>query len=152
MDMNRDVAGSSRKRKRSHPSVSSDLEPASFAADTEMGDNGCDRRKAPVSPGLNAELDDSVSQFSPGTPDTSAIKRIPREKLSKDYERRSRHKTREDRYEVKEVKETKKQKRKKDVGAPKKERKRKGKKSGAAVMHDFTAQNVAHDRLTVRLL
>ena len=68
---------------------------------------------------------------------------------------RSRHRTRKDRYELKEVKEAKKRKKKKkkNEDPSKKERKRKRKeKSGAALMHDFRAKNVAHDSLTVGLV
>lgn len=143
MDMDKNVARSNRKRKRRHSSVSSYLEPATFAGHTEVGDDGCHHMKAPVSQGLNAEL----------SPDTSVIKSIPQAKPNKAYERKPRHKTRENRYELKQVKEAKTRKKKKHEGAPKKERKRKRmEKSGASLLHNFTAQNVAHDRLTVRLL
>ena len=70
---------------------------------------------------------------------------------TKSYERRPRHKTREDRYDLKEHKDTKKKERssKKD-GAERKPKSRKRKdKSGAALMHDFAPQNVSNDRLTV---
>lgn len=142
MDMDKDQTSYDRKRKRRHSSMSSYLEPATFVIHTDVGDQGCDQNNAPVSQELNAEL-------SP----TSAIKSIPQEKLNRDYGRRPRHKTREDRYELKQVKEAGKRKREKDEGAPKKNRKRRRiEKSGASLMHDFTAQNVTHDRLTVRLL
>lgn len=151
MDMNRNLVRSSRKRKRKHSSVSSCLVPATFVVHTEVGDNGCDKNKAPVSQGFNAELDDNASQSSPSSPHTSAIKPISPQKLNKDYERRPRNRTRENRYELKQGEEAKKRKKKKDEGAPKKERKRRRReKSGAALMHGFTAPNVAHDRLTVR--
>lgn len=151
MDMNKDPVRSSRKRKRKHSSVSSYLEPATFVVRTEVGDIGCDKNKAPVSQGFNAKLDENTSQSSPSSPHTSPIKPIPPKKLNKDYERRPRNRTRENRYEMKQKEEVKKRKKKKDECAPKKERKRKRKeKSGAALMHGFTAQNVAHDRLTVR--
>lgn len=141
MDMDKNVARSNRKRKRRHSSVSSYLEPATFAGHTEVGDDGCHHMKAPVSQGLNAEL----------SPDTSVIKSIPQAKPNKAYERKPRHKTRENRYELKQVKEAKTRKKKKHEGAPKKERKRKRmEKSGASLLHNFTAQNVAHDRLTLR--
>lgn len=153
IDVNNDLARADRKRKRGHSSVSSYLEPATFTAYKHAGESFCDQKKAPVSQRLHAELDDSASQPSSASPDTSALNSISREKPNKDYERRSRHRTRENRYELKEVKEAKKRKKKKNEDAPKKERKRKRKeKSGAALMHDFTAQNVAHNRLTVRLL
>ena len=152
IDINNDLARAGRKRKR-QSSVSSYLEPATFTVSTHVDENTCDPKKAPVSQRLHAGLDDSASQPSRGSPHTSAINDISREKPNKDYERRSRHRTRKNRYELKEVKETRKQKKTKNEDTSKKERKRKRKeKSGAALMHDFTAQNVAHDRLTVRLL
>lgn len=153
MEMNKDPARPSRKRKRKHSSASSYLEPATFLVHKGVADNGGDQTKASVSQGHHGEQNDSASQSSSDFPDTPVIRSIPQEQPNKYYQRRSRHKTREDRYELKQVKETKKRKKKKERGAPKNERKRKRKeKSGAALMHDFTAQNVVHDRLTVRLL
>lgn len=71
---------------------------------------------------------------------------------SKGYERRSRHKTREDRYHLKQngKRPAKKQKKTATAGTDRK-RKRK-EKSGNTLMHDFTASNVAQDRLTVSKL
>ena len=72
------------------------------------------------------------------------------EKLS--YERRPRHKTRQDRYELKgnnKDSEKMKQATKKDRGEKKQKKHKRKEKSGTALMHDFAAQNVAHDRLTV---
>ena len=62
------------------------------------------------------------------------------------YERRPRHKTRVDRYELKHEKQRKK---------PEKEKKRRARrqprnaKTGATLLHDFSADNVASERLTV---
>lgn len=70
----------------------------------------------------------------------------------KSYERRPRHKTRENRYEVKQDGKRPAKKPKK-TGTAGKERKRiRSKKSGNTLMHDFTASNVAQDRLTVSKL
>ncbi|MCJ1429799.1 hypothetical protein MMC29_007714 [Sticta canariensis] len=150
IDINNDLARAGRKRKRRHSSVSSYLEPATFTVRTHAGESFGDRKKAPVSLKLHAELDDSASQPSLGSPRTSAITSIRREKPNRDYERRSRHRTRKDRYEPKEVKEAKKRKKKKNEDPPKEKKRKRKEKSGAALMHDFTAQNVAHDRLTLR--
>ena len=67
----------------------------------------------------------------------------------KSYERRPRHKTREDRYEMKQ---TRKSKRESNAvrSFTQRSKRRKGKeKSGAAHIHNFKAPNVSHDRLTV---
>lgn len=66
------------------------------------------------------------------------------------YERQPRHKTREDRYELKDG--TREKKRVANKGSQEKKQKKhkRREKSGGALMHSFTAQNVAHDRLTVR--
>ncbi|MCJ1468972.1 hypothetical protein MMC07_007603 [Pseudocyphellaria aurata] len=152
MDMNQDPARSSRKRKRKISSISSYLEPATFVVHPEVGDDDGDHTKAPGLHVLDADLDGSASRSFDDSPHSLAIKSISREKVNKVYERRPRHKTRESRYEVNQVKEAKKRK-KKDENMPKKDRKRKRKckeKSGATLMHNFTAQNVAHNRLTLR--
>lgn len=79
-------------------------------------------------------------------------------KAAASFERRPRHKTREDRYVLKDdndisKKRTSKSKAKEHVGGEKKDiRHRRKEKSGAALMHDFTAHNVSHDRLTVSLV
>lgn len=151
MDLNQDPSRSSRKRKRKHSSISSYLEPATFVVHPEVRDDGCGQTKAPGLHGLDADLGVSALRSSPDSADSLAIKSISKEKLNKFYERRPRHKTRESRYEVNQVKEAQKRK-KKDENMPKKDRKRKRRckeKSGATLMHNFTAQNIAHDRLTV---
>ncbi|MCJ1378168.1 hypothetical protein MMC17_001264 [Xylographa soralifera] len=69
-------------------------------------------------------------------------------KPSKTYERRSRYKTKEDRYELKDatahIQAPKVKKRKKTTRPSRKE------KTGSAVLHNFAADNVALDRLTLR--
>ena len=72
------------------------------------------------------------------------------EKPAGSYERRPRHKTREDRYELKDGTRDKKKVAKKDSQEKKQKKHKRREKSGAALMHSFTAQNVSHDRLTVR--
>ena len=64
------------------------------------------------------------------------------------YERRARHKTRHDKYESKPEKGQRKETAAKDR-RPSRRQKGSMKKSGAALMHDFDAPNVARDRLTV---
>ena len=69
---------------------------------------------------------------------------------AKPYERKSRHKTREDRYTLKEASKVPKQNPNETESPVRKKGKRKRKeKSGSALMHDFTARNVAFSRLTV---
>ncbi|KAL8830476.1 MAG: hypothetical protein Q9191_001407 [Dirinaria sp. TL-2023a] len=64
------------------------------------------------------------------------------------YQKRLRHRTREDKYSLKENGRAKKQV---EDGSGKKSRKRKRReKLGKTVMHDFTASNVTQDRLTMR--
>ncbi len=140
-----DVQGRPRKRRRSRASTSSYLEPA---APADLSDNDHDHpihativRTASSGPVLG----DRVKKTSPTMSQGS-------EKLLKAYERRPRHKTRQDRYELKDNNrdsEKKKQAAKKDRGEKKQKKHKRKEKSGAALMHDFAAQNVAHDRLTV---
>ncbi|MCJ1283674.1 hypothetical protein MMC26_003005 [Xylographa opegraphella] len=69
-------------------------------------------------------------------------------KPSKSYERRARHKTKEDRYELKHgvtnVQAPKERKTMKSTRPSRKE------KTGAALLHNFAADNVSSDRLTLR--
>ena len=73
------------------------------------------------------------------------------EKRTVAYERRKRHKTRDDHYDLKEDGGTgRKRKLAENKASERKQKSRKRKeKSGAAILHDFTAQNVSQDRLTV---
>ena len=67
------------------------------------------------------------------------------------YKKRSRHKTRQDRYEVKNAKKSTEESAIKD-GSSRKVRKRTRKdKSGAALIHEYRAPNLLHDRLTVSI-
>lgn len=149
-----DVQGRPRKRRRIRSSPSSYLEPA---AANDLSDNDHDRlvrtttlRSVNERPVLGHRGKDISSTASQG----SEMLLPSPEKLLKSYERRPRHKTRQDRYELKDsnkdsVKTLKTAK--KDLGEnkQKKQKHKRKEKSGAALMHDFAAQNVAHDRLTV---
>lgn len=147
-----DVEGRPRKRKRIRSSTSSYLEPA---AANELSDKGHDRpnysailRTANERPALG---DRGKNTSSTASQDSETSLPSP-EKLLESFERRPRHKTRHDRYELKDsnrdsVKMLKTAK--KDRGQKTQKKHKRKEKSGAALMHDFAAQNVAHDRLTV---
>ena len=72
------------------------------------------------------------------------------------YEKRDRHKTREDRYELKKKKKKHKSDKPDGERKPKKKREKKGdkkrasKKAGEDLMNNFSSKSVAQDRLTVR--
>lgn len=146
------VQGRPRKRRRSRSSTSSYLEPA---AANDLSDNDHDHPSpatklctARTGPGLG----DRCKNISPTASQGSQMMLPSPEKLLKSYERRPRHKTRQDRYELKDNNrdggKTEQAAKKNRVEKKQKKHKRK-EKSGAALMHDFTAHNVAHDRLTV---
>lgn len=93
-----------------------------------------------------------MSQRSSGSLASSSEALIPPKKGSKSYVRRSRHRTKEDRYKPKQTKGSRKKLKPNDRDAPKRKTKRgRNEKSGTALMHEFSAKNVANDRLTVRL-
>ena len=69
---------------------------------------------------------------------------------TRSYERRPRHKTRADRYELKQDKAAKSLSAVQDESRRKTQKRKRREKSGAMLMHEFTAQNVSHGRLTVR--
>lgn len=147
-----DVRSHSRKRRRSRSSTSSYLEPA--AANDLLDKHQDDPSHATVLRTASAEpaLGDRVKKSSPTASQGSEMMLLSPEKLLKSYERRPRHKTRQDRYELKgnnKDSEKMKQARKKDRGEKKQKKHKRKEKSGTALMHDFAAQNVAHDRLTV---
>ena len=147
-----DFQRQSRKRRRSRSSTSSYLEPA---AANDFSENDRERpchstilRTASPRPTLS----DRDKSKSPTTSQGSKTMLPPPEKLPKSYERRPRHKTRQDRYELKDNNrdDEKTNQTTKKARREKRQKKHKRKeKSGAALMLDFTAQNVAHDRLTV---
>lgn len=141
-----------RKRRRSRSSTSSYLEPAAGIDLSDVGHdspNGAKRLRPasirPVSRGRG-------KSHSPAASKGSEMMLPSPEKLLKSYERRPRHKTRLDRYELKENKrhsKKTKQAAEKDLEGKKQKKHKRIEKSGAALMHNFAAQNVAHDRLTV---
>lgn len=91
------------------------------------------------------ERHESVDVSSP----SDATIALP-EKPLKTYERRPRHKTREDHYELKENKKRAAAKADEKAAPRKSKKSRKRKeKSGAALMHGFSAACVDSDRLTV---
>ena len=146
------VQSRARKRRRSR-SRSSYLEPA---AANDFSDNRHDRpsRSTILSTvSMRPALRRGGKNRSPTTSQASEILSPSPGKHLKCYERRPRHKTRPDRYELNQNDRNRKRVKlapKKDSREKKKQKKQKRpEKSGAALMHDYAAQNVAHDRLTV---
>ena len=146
--------GRARKRRRSR-SRSSYLEPATA---NDFSDNRHDRpSRSSILPtvSMRPAFRRGGKSRSPTTSQASEILSQSPRKHPKCYERRPRHKTRPDRYELKENDRNSKMVKlapKKDSRERKKQKKQKRpEKSGAALMHDYAAQNVAHDRLTVSL-
>ena len=140
-----------RKRRCRRSSTSSYLEPA---AANDLSDNDHDRRNHATIPRTitRPKLDNKGKDNSPTASQGSEMMLLSPKQLLKSYERRPRHKTRPDRYELKEngrQSRDRKQDAKKDREKKKRKKHQRNKKTGAALMHDFAAQNVAHDRLTV---
>ncbi len=143
-----DALSRPQKRRRRASSSSSYLE-AAERDDAGEHDRGADhytripesRRKA------RKHTRSSARSSSEALPETLP----PPANHTTSYERRSRHKTREDRYDLKKPDDAREKRRStKKEGAEKRHKPRKRKeKSGAALVHDFAAQNVAQDRLTV---
>ncbi|KAL8876586.1 MAG: hypothetical protein Q9198_005246, partial [Flavoplaca austrocitrina] len=134
-----------RKRKRESSSPASLLEPAVYPNVCKEPDQ--DYKDAEPGKSQNQHQFNHI-ELSSGAP--SAIINSP-EKPAKSYERRSRHKTREDHYELrKDIKISKtKDPRSKARDRPKK--KRKGvQKCGAALMQNFSAGNIETDRITLK--
>lgn len=142
-----------KKRRRRESSISSYLEPAEIDVLTDDGR----ALHAPNSEMEAAEKQtrryefDSAASCAPSK--SSSVAKTTPMVPSGSYEKRPRRKTREDRYELKETTGHKRKrsakKDRKDGEEGKKKRKKHKEKSGAALMHSFTAHNVAHDRLTV---
>ena len=138
-----------RKRKRHASSSNFDLEPA-YQDDTL--NRKYDNFQTAEPPGRKAKgrrlaevATESLSEISSGSTHAKA----PRQ-FTEPYTRKPRHRTKEDHYELKDQNGKKKHSTKQDKRAEKKPKSRRRKeKSGAALMHDFSAQNVSHDRLTV---
>lgn len=149
-DVNLDALSRPRKRRRRRSSTGSYLEPAEVQEQIDLerdagrsfeeAKNGLSRR---IHPGCRPE---HLSESSVATGPTP-------EKPAEPYVRRLRHKTRDDHYELKEGNHGRKKKSNLDQkeGKDKKHKQHKRKaKLGAAIMHDFSAQNLSHNRLTVR--
>ena len=139
-----------RRRKRKASSTISYLEPAVVDELTDAEDGKWtpyERERISRLPPCdgNGELK-SASGFLQRPDQTTALP----EKPAESYERRPRRKTREDRYELKDGARDRKKVAKKDSQEKKQKKHKRREKSGAALMHNFTAQNVSHDRLTVR--
>ena len=148
-----DLKAQSRVRKRRRRmSMSSHLEPA---AANDLSDNRHDRPSQPMTlptVSIRPACERGGMNRSPAMSQSSGVLLLSPQKPLKSYERRPRHKTRPDRYELKENERHGKPAKlaKKDSRDNKKQKKQKRKeKSGAALMHDYAAQNVAYDRLTV---
>ncbi|KAL8867143.1 MAG: hypothetical protein Q9198_008628, partial [Flavoplaca austrocitrina] len=132
-----------RKRKRKSSSPASLLEPAVYP-------NVCkepDQDHKDAEPGKSQDQD-QLNHIELSSGASSAILNSP-EKPVKTYERRSRHKTREDRYELQKDRKISKTK---DINSKARDRpkkKRKGvQKCGAALMQNFSAGNIEADRIT----
>lgn len=141
-----DRVRNSRKRRRSSSSTTSYLEPAAATVHSVARDHHSGVPENPTFREQHLQHDDTVLQSSEAA--------VAPEKPQKSYSRRPRYKTRADRYELKQDRDPEKRRRKtkqKDQDEkPKKERMlKRNSKSGATLMKDFTANNVANDRLTV---
>ena len=124
-------------------SSSSLLEPAEIDSVPETGPITRERRVLSRTHEQGISPLDALPQFDEyvGGPDA-----MPAEPMNI-YDRRSRHRTLEDKYILKENGRAKKRI---ENGNGNKARKRKRReKLGKTLMHDFTASNVAQDRLTV---
>ncbi len=131
----------SAKRQRKVLSSSSDLQPAILA------DRNTDLQEEKVS--YNMKVYRNSATVSHGSDQSTMLFSSPK-RVEKTYERRPRHKTREDLYEVQPTKERKKKA--PTRGAEKEkpvDKRRKRMKSGGVLMHDFNAPNIPNDRLTV---
>jgi hypothetical protein len=137
-----------RKRQRSS-STSSYLEPAVF--DHLMAGAGDDTRKRRNSHGRQQHSINTKHERHQESPasesDGSSESQATLAQQSCLYERRPRHKTKEDRYELKQEKERKRPKKDKNKSTRRQSR---SAKTGASLLHDFRAKNVASERLTVR--
>lgn len=141
-----------RKRRRTCRSVSSELQPAAIAecdctayAAKDLQDGGGAGHSHNIK---NVESSANLSNVS----HHSAIFFSSPERAPDTYERRRRHKTREDRYDIKHSI----ARQENTAGRPRKgersgKTKRHKEKSGEALMQDFNAANVSSERLTVSL-
>ncbi|KAL9598918.1 MAG: hypothetical protein Q9219_004184 [cf. Caloplaca sp. 3 TL-2023] len=137
-----------RKRKRRPSMTSSYLEPAICFRENKGRSQS--RQDAQTDNNQDQSQHDGEAIQSISSSGTTALPK----KFKKSYEKRSRYKTREDRYELKKDKKNEKRTRAKDSEKttrkqPKKKRGR-AEKSGAALMHHFSANNVETERLTLQ--
>lgn len=144
-----------RKRRRRESSSSSYLELAENDGPTDNENiyhDSDDEIESPKQP-IRGKKNDPPSS---ATSQASISEQLPSKKLSEIFERRPRHKTREDRYDLKDITGDKRKrpaKRDRKDGHERRSKRTKHKeKSGAALMHSFAPQNVTHERLTVRYL
>ena len=139
------------KRRHRQSSADSYLELANTEGSTK---HDCDvvRTKEVIENEKKSQKHADVSAKLPSEPSTESVTKVPcPERRTKAYERKRRHKTRVDHYDLKEDGGTRRKRTSAEKnGSERKRKPRKRKeKSGAALLHDFTAQNVSQDRLTV---
>ena len=130
------------KRYHSSP-ASSYLEPAMDIV------SGYDLKEPNIVKSRDKRRRDTSSSATSHSSQSAAL--LTKEQRSRIYERRPRHKTREDRYDLKQTKEhrkSRKYKKKKQEASGKYPR---NGKTGTALLHNFVAGNVASDRLTMRM-
>jgi hypothetical protein len=90
-----------------------------------------------------------IASSDPGIPSSSSVSSNA---VQQSFEKRARHKTREDRYEPKKKDTKSKQARGGKSSKKKREKssqKRAGRKSGADLVHNFSSKSIGQDRLTV---
>ncbi|KAL9038525.1 MAG: hypothetical protein Q9214_005245 [Letrouitia sp. 1 TL-2023] len=136
-----------RKWKPSRSSSSSDLERAVFPEIEESSSSPkLGTATAQHRPKRQQNLHPNIADPSK----SNAVIVSPR-RPKESYERKKRHKTRKDRYELKQdMKARKETEARKKTANKKKERHQRRVVSGTALMQEFSAKNVAPDRLTVR--
>lgn len=147
-DLQRHERPRMKKRRISVSSGTTYLQPATaaFNVDSESDNRKRSRQRRSRLGLYKADSDDSTSPNISSS--SSSVTECSPKMPAKPYERRLRHKTRDDRYEKKQDKKLAKTRAKKTM---RKDGKRKRKAiSGAAVAHAFKAKNVTQDRLTVR--
>lgn len=134
------------KKKHNTSSDSSLLEAQFFNTQGQAEDSGRTKRPREQSPRPHKRR--RATSTAPSSTKGSAHGKHPKET----FEKRARHKTREDRYEpkTKEHKADKTEERKRTTTKrTKKKSSRKRKKDGEELMRDFTSKSIGHDRLTV---
>ena len=143
--------GEFRKRKRKHSSsTTSYLEPAMFGSPNmssyQKRQTNLKRQTTSEDPKDNGNTPSALDSFRLGIQGVSSSP----PKGTKAYERKPRHKTKKDKYDLKQNRKSEKAPVKTEK--PTTKRAKRKEKSGAALLHKFTAKNVASDRLTVSIL